>query len=224
MSLLGRLADNRDPQSLASRLRRERFRRVLELLRAAGPRPRVLDVGGTWSYWRQMLAEMDLPIRLTLLNLNAAHVDNGGGLEVESVAGDARHMPQFDDRSFDLVFSNSVIEHVGGDVDQQAMADEVRRVGRAYYVQTPHLHFPIEAHYLFPFWQYLPLAARGWLASRRSWGWMPRATDSRDGRVQAAGIRLLDARRMRALFPDGLLARERLGPLTKSLIAIRHTD
>lgn len=221
MSLLGRLADNRDPRSLASRLRRERFRRVLELLRAAGPRPRVLDVGGTWSYWRQMLAELDLPLRLTLLNLSAAPVDESGSADVESVAGDARHMPQFGDRSFDLAFSNSVIEHVGGDADQQAMADEVRRVGRAYYVQTPHLHFPIEAHYLFPFWQYLPLSTRGWLAARRSWGWMPRAEDDHAGREQAAGIRLLDARRMRALFPDAELARERLGPFTKSLIAIR---
>jgi 2-polyprenyl-3-methyl-5-hydroxy-6-metoxy-1,4-benzoquinol methylase len=69
-------------------------------------------------------------------------------------------MPQFQNDEFDIVFSNSVIEHVGSYEEQNLMASEVRRVGKRYFIQTPNLFFPIEPHFLFPFFQFLPLDYR----------------------------------------------------------------
>jgi hypothetical protein len=57
-------------------------------------------------------------------------------------------------------FSNSVIEYVGDFPDQQRMADEVRRVGDRYRVQSMSKHFPIEPRFVFPFYQHLPLWLR----------------------------------------------------------------
>ncbi|MEM2045934.1 MAG: class I SAM-dependent methyltransferase, partial [Candidatus Bathyarchaeia archaeon] len=62
-------------------------------------------------------------------------------LDVEWIIGDARCMP-FKDKSFDVVFSNSVIEHVGNYDDQKMCAEEIRRVGKCYFVQTPNFYFP----------------------------------------------------------------------------------
>jgi hypothetical protein len=130
-------------------------------------------------------------------------------------------MPEFDDLAFDVCVSNSVIEHVGTLFDQQAMACEIRRVARSYFVQTPYRHFPIEPHFLVPGWQYLPVAVRCAIFRRFELGWMGRQPDPFLARAEVEQIRLLDARDMRALFPDAVILLERVGFLTKSLVARR---
>lgn len=52
----------------------------------------------------------------------------------------------FSDHSFEFVFSNAVIEHVGGEVDQQKFINEHNRVGKNWVFTTPNRLFPIESH------------------------------------------------------------------------------
>jgi Methyltransferase domain len=167
-------------------------------------RTRVLDVGGTARNWR--LLEASPPV--TVLNLD-------GG----DVVGDGRRLP-FRDDSFDLVFSNSTIEHVGSLDDQRRFAAEVARVGRAYFVQTPNVYFPVEPHLLTPFVQFLPRGARLRVARNFTvWGWFVRPP--REMVLDRVGrIRLIREREMRALFPGARVYRERWLGVTKSLIAI----
>lgn len=95
---------------------------------------RILDVGGSSFNWTLI----DVKPRVVLLNL-----DQG------DVIGDGTRLP-FLDGSFDIVFSNSVIEHLRNRDAQMQFASEVRRVGKCFFVQTPHRYFPIEPHYLTP--------------------------------------------------------------------------
>ena len=62
----------------------------------------------------------------------------------------------FDDQSFDLVFSNAVIEHVGTREEQRAFLAEILRVGKRAFVTTPNRRHPIEFHTVTPFLHYLP--------------------------------------------------------------------
>jgi hypothetical protein len=108
---------------------------------------------------------------------------------------------------------------VGDKYSRERMANEIRRVGRRYFVQTPSRSFPIEPHFLFPFYQFLPRGLRVWLLMHFSLGWFPKAATRVEAEAVVDSIELLDEREMRQLFPEARIARERLLGLTKSLTA-----
>lgn len=95
------------------------------------------------------------------------------------VLADGRQLP-FGDESFDFVYANAVVEHVGDEADQQRFIDEIARVGCSWIVTTPNRWFPIEAHFHSFFTHWLPR-------------WAPRGTVTR----------LLGRRDLRRLLPSG---------------------
>jgi SAM-dependent methyltransferase len=205
VSLIGRI-------SIAFRRRRMRwFCRALEI----GPHTRILDVGGSPDTWR------DLPVRpqVTLANIpmSIGEAEN----DLPWIAADGCALP-FRDRSFDLVFSNSVIEHVGAGERQLAFARETMRVGRRYYLQTPNRRFPVEQHLFMPFLHWLPRHWQRAIIHRFTvWEWL--AKPRPDQRVfylrhYLEEVRLLDAADLTRMFPGARLTRERWLWLTKSLI------
>ena len=128
----------------------------------------------------------------------------------------------FRDRSFDICYSNSVIEHVG-DADAVArFASEVRRLAPRYFVQTPNRYFFVEPHFICVFIHWLPTSLKRHLIRRGSlWGWMAKP-DQKTIDDWLRDIRLLTVKDMRRLFPDAEIVRERFLGLTKSIIAIKR--
>jgi ubiquinone/menaquinone biosynthesis C-methylase UbiE len=139
-----------------------------------------------------------------------------------SVVGDARRLP-FANAEFDVVFSNSVIEHVGDYGDQYRMAQEIRRVGKRYFVQTPNRYFPIEPHVVLPFFQFLPLSARVWLVSllRMQRIEQIRRISTMKAKFQRyfGAIRLLSRYEIKQLFPEATVQAELFCGLAKSFMA-----
>lgn len=174
------------------------------------PETTVLDVGGTPVMWKFARIQP----RLVLLNLTAPRHCPAGAA---AVLADGTQLP-FRDQSFDVVFSNSVIEHVGDTHRQRQFAWELARVGRRFYVQTPNRWFPIEPHVLTPLVHYMPARARRLVIRNFTvWGLITRPTQaSVDTFVR--DTRLLDADDIVSMFPRGELLRERFAGLTKSLI------
>ncbi|MGA2194160.1 MAG: class I SAM-dependent methyltransferase [Bryobacteraceae bacterium] len=203
-------------QRLSRRFRRRRMERFVREF-SIGRETRVLDVGGTPEDWRMAPVQP----RLVLLNMPRARADLAGA--AQWVAGDGCALP-FGDQSFDVVFSNSVIEHVGDAASQQCFAREVARVGRGFWVQTPNRWFPVEQHLLTPFLHWLPKPWQRAIARRGTvWSAVARpAPDRRDYYIEhfLRDIRLLGPRELRALFPAARILRERFLGVTKSLIAI----
>lgn len=216
--LFKRIADNREDDSLATSMRRKRFGMFLELLESV-PRPlRILDVGGTQGFWERM-AFVDQPeVSIVVLNITPQPVKFD---HFSSVIGDATDLSPFHDQSFDVIFSNSVIEHVGGVEQQTRMAREIERVGQRYFVQTPNYYFPIEPHYLFPGFQWLPLEARAWLLNHFDLGWQKRSPTMEQARQSVGSVRLLRKNEFVALFPRANLHEEKVFGLTKSFVAYR---
>jgi SAM-dependent methyltransferase len=181
------------------------------------PPIRLLDIGGTESFWETMGFVGRDEVEITLCNLTPLPAPRHPGIRL--VQGDACKLEAFDDDEFDVVFSNSVIEHVGELTRCQAMADEVRRVGRRYFVQTPNRYFPTDPHFPFPLFQFLPLEARARLLQALPLAWVGRIRDPANAREVAQSVRLLSEREFRALFPGCSIYREKFLGLTKSFIA-----
>ncbi len=197
-------------------MRRARFALFLSLLGNVQGHIKILDIGGTQEFWTLMTGGDPGDVDVTLLNIVHQRVTSPKFL---SAVGDARSMPQFKHNQFDVVFSNSVIEHVGGYDEQRRMASEVMRVGKRYWVQTPNKRFPLEPHFLFPFFQYLPAALRAQMVHRFDVGWYKRIPDLAAARAEVDSIQLLTRRRFEALFPGATIHSEKLAGLTKSFVA-----
>lgn len=223
MKLIYALQDPDNPNSLAVRMRRARARRVTALIAAAAAqsgRCRILDLGGEPDYWR--LFDRDFleasKVHVTLVNPMAFEVDDP---LFEAAQGDACAMPHYADGAFDLVHSNSVLEHVGDWPRMEAFAAEARRLAPRYYVQTPYFWFPIEPHFSAPFFHWRSEQARARALLKRRHGFAERAADMGQAMRDVQDARLLDKAQFRFLFPDARHLDERFAGLTKSLIAIR---
>ena len=207
--------------SLAARLSQSfRARRMRLFLREfdLSPATRVLDVGGNPRIWATL--EVEARPRIIYLNLpRAAEADDD---RARLVFGDGCRLP-FADQSFDIAFSNSVIEHVGSFEAQVEFAREVRRVSRAYWVQTPNRRFPVEQHLLTPVIHWLPKSWQRVLVPRVTvWGVLTAAGPAERRfyfEHYLNEIRLLSADELRVLFPGCRLVRERFWGWTKSLVA-----
>jgi hypothetical protein len=213
--MVTKLADNRDPNSLASRMRGKRNQKFSAAIQHL-PRPlSILDVGGTQAVWETIGLADQPDVRITLINVEPQKTCYRN---IVSIRGDARNMQTFCDGQFDVVYSNSVIEHVGAIDDMRRMATEIMRVGARYYVQTPYLYFPIEPHFVFPLFQFLPVPWRVYLLRHFNLGWVDRS-DRTHPEEDVRSIKLLSKTQFRSLFPDAVITTEKFMGLTKSLLA-----
>ena len=174
---------------------------------------RVLDLGGTSFFW-ELCHELRLPTpKVTILNMDPSH------REFPLVQADACCIP-FRDGVFDLVFCNSLIEHIPS-MDQPAVALEIARVGRSFFVQTPSRAFWFEPHFVAPFIHWFPLSVRLALGRITPWALLTRPSE---GRYQSmCRMKLLTRRALESLFPDSVILVERHLLWPKSLIALRSS-
>lgn len=181
---------------LAARARSRRHARFFSLLELP-PDARVLDLG---------CGQVGLRALEPGLDITGLDLEERPGYPGPFVRADATHGLPFDDGDFDLVYCSSVLEHIEPS-ERAAVASEIRRVGRGWFVQTPAREFPIEPHSLLPAAHWLPPAVR-----RLYWRLGAGAPDEE--------IWLLGRAEMAELFGEPLLA-ERLGPFVKSWLSVR---
>jgi SAM-dependent methyltransferase len=200
-----RLADR-----ISLRSRERKLRLFLGELRPTGETT-VLDVGadelgfgegdgcGTLNFFEE---RYPWPERITALGLHDGAGFRSRYPHIRYVQGDACALP-FEDAEFDIVFSNAVIEHVGGRERQRQFVSEAIRVGRRAFITTPNRRFPVEVHTRLPLVHWLP-------------GAMSRRVYSAAGKEIGNEIDLLSRRSFAQLFPG----RVRVVSLGLTLVAI----
>jgi hypothetical protein len=176
----------------------------------------VIDIGGTVESWHPAPVR---PKHVHVVNLVPHAAEAPPWAEVD--CADVCALPdRIANRRYDAVFSNSVIEHVGGHERRLRFAEAVHNLSDLHWVQTPYRHFPIEPHWIAPGMQYLPLILRTRVAQH--WPLTRIPVMSRESALDAVlWVELLDRTQMRHYFPNSTLRAERIAGLTKSLIAIK---
>jgi hypothetical protein len=201
--------------SLAARARRNRWNELVSRFPALDSM-RVLDLGGVPAQWTRRPIR---PAQVVTVNLEShPPVEEPW---IVAVRGDACDLPApVRSERFDLVYSNSVLEHVGGHARRVAFAESVHAAADHHWVQTPYRYFPVEPHWLFPGFQFLPVRARVALSERWPLGHI-RSADRSTALTDVAWVELIGLTEMRSYFPDSEIWREGFGGLTKSLVAVR---
>ena len=214
LSLRKRLGGN--PDSLGGRRREERARWLAETFPDLAQMS-VLDLGGRILTWQRAPVR---PKHVHVVNMQPP-LHPGIPEWAEFDLGDACDLPaHIAKRRYDLVFANSVIEHVGGHERRERFADSVHQLSDAHWVQTPYRYFPIEPHWMVPGMQFMPVTARAELARR--WPLSYGRGKSRETAMRTVlRVELLDRTQFRYYFPDSLIRTETVLGVPKSLIAYR---
>ncbi len=226
MSIAKIASDYDNRRSLGSRLRSRRIKPfmdlVVECFQSKGE-VSIIDVGGTQNYWNIVPDEFLRAhnAKVTIVNLPGKELPEGDDI-YSFVSGDACDLKEFSANQFDIAHSNSVVEHVGDWAKMKAYGAEIRRVARTYFVQTPSFWFPVEPHFMRPFFHWLPKPMRVSWVSRVSVGHFPKAQSIDEAVSIVDSARLLDKKMFRSLFPDAEIVHERFLLWTKSYIAVKR--
>jgi hypothetical protein len=209
--------------------RKEIFLKLFEI----NPTTQILDLGGEGgAHIHHVLSgtrAVPANVYTADIELAANHATEDYGY-TPVVIPESGKLP-FGDLYFDIVFCSSVIEHVTipkqelyrltsdqefkrrSFTHQTDFSDEIRRIGKGYFVQTPNRWFPFETHTWLPFVHYFPrpILLRLLRVSNKIW---IQNTDP--------DWNLLDERQMQLLFPNAAIVKEKFLGLTKSLIAVKQ--
>ena len=185
---------------------------------------KVLDVGGetdSSSSLKNACQLIDIfPYKqnISVVNLSSAHIEVIAEKypEIEARVGDACSLP-WPDKSFDIVYSNAVIEHVGDFGDQKKMASEVMRVGRKWFVTTPNRWYPFEFHMRLPFVTWLPF--HGYLRAGQIVSYNHVKQKYACG-LKPDHLRLMTANELGMCFPGSRIIKQRVTFMPETLIAV----
>ena len=221
MAALKKFFDYKTEDSVVNRIRKKRFdllRGYFETLIEQKGSIRILDIGGDFAYWLNV-GWTNTDSEIYLLNLSDSVIPPGYP-NFHSVVGNALSL-SYQYGEFDIIFSNSVIEHMGSLEGQQQFADKVRQISKCYIIQTPSLWFPLEPHCRIPFFQFIPHSLRAFLIMYFNINYFPRVRNYQKALAVSKTTIMFDKKRFQKLFPEAVIITETFWGLPKSYIAIK---
>ena len=201
-----------EKDSLGNYFRNKRFKFFFDKINLLNKPISILDLGGKINFWENRGLTGHTDFKITLLNLER---EVSKYSNVKTLKGDILDLKIFEKNSFDIVFSNSVIEHLSNLENQKKMAFEVLRIGKKHIIQTPNKKFFIEPHYLLPFFQFIPkklqftILTKTKLSRLKTW-------DKKFANQYLDEIRLMTKKELNEIFPNSSIYFENFLGMTKS--------
>ena len=219
------IADYDKQDSLGTKLRAKRIVPLLSMIEefySVYGFVNIIDIGGTEEYW-QIVPNHFLDkhkVTITVINLpdTGMPADHSHYRFVEA---DGCALAKFADKAFHIAHSNSVIEHVGDWSRMVSFASEISRVALSYFVQTPNFWFPMEPHFMTPFFHWLPKPTQLFLVMHFQLGHRNLATNINEAVRLVDSVSLLSKKMFSALFDDAKINYETFLFMRKSFIATR---
>lgn len=194
---------------------------------------RILDLGSEdGSNINNVLNETNINIKnIYIADINLDKLKEGNkkyGYQFIHIHED-KNLP-FEDKYFDIIFCSSVIEHVTIPKEdvwkmrssqqfkeksfhrQQSFAEEIKRIGKQYFIQTPYKYFPIESHTWLPLVGFLPRPLLLSILRLTNRIWVKKTTPDWN---------LLNRKQLKILFSDAEIRDEKILGLTKSIMATK---
>jgi hypothetical protein len=204
------ISENKD--SLGNQFREKRFSFFLKKFNIIQKPVTILDVGGKINFWENRGLAGNNDYKITIVNIEK---ETSKYSNIHCEIGDATNLNKFNNKSFNIVHSNSVIEHLYNFENQKKMVLEIMRVGQKHIVQTPNKYFFLEPHYLLPFFQFIPdklkylILVKTRLSRLKKW-------DKKFASRYIEEIRLLSLKEMKELFPSSKIYFEKFLGMNKS--------
>ena len=183
---------------------------------------KILDIGAEISPMGnrglQLIDSYSWKENITATNISEDHISliNKHYPQIKTKAADACNLP-WPDKSFDVIYCNAVIEHVGDFARQKKMASEIMRVGKRWFVTTPNRWYPFEFHMRLPFVTWLPGYAYLWCGkivhynhiSKKYVFWS-----------KYEHLRLLSAGEMKECFSSSQIVKQKITFMPETIISI----
>ena len=204
-----------EKDSLGNWFRNKRFKFFFDKINLMDKPISILDLGGKVKFWENRNLSGNPNFLITIINLES---EKSGYPNIETKVGNILELKSFKKKSFDIVFSNSVIEHLYNFENQKKIASEILRIGKKHIIQTPNKYFFIEPHYIFPFFQYLPSKIRYKILTKTKLSRL-RKWDKKFARQYLKEIRLLTLNELKEIFPGSKIYQEKFFGMSKSFTA-----
>ena len=201
-----------EKESLGNYFRTKRFDFFFHRIKSMNKPISILDLGGKVNFWENRGLTGNNNYKITVLNIESEISDYSN---IKTVNGNVLKLKDFKENSFDIVFSNSVIEHLYNFENQKKMAGEVLRIGKNHIIQTPNKYFFIEPHYMIPFFQFLPKKIQFKILTKTRFSRLKK-WDEQLARNYTEEIRLMTQKELKEIFPKSNIFYEKFLGMTKS--------
>ncbi|MDQ3020004.1 MAG: class I SAM-dependent methyltransferase [Bacteroidota bacterium] len=207
-------ANQNNEDSISNKLRKKRLEFFLKFCDHLKKPVTILDLGGSDYHWRNSNFRNNKDYHIMIVNNEVPDIKNFRNICF--IKKDVRDLEFFDDKEYDLVYSNSLLEHLNKFEEQKNLAEEIKRIGKHHFIQTPNYYFPLEPHFLFPFFQFLSDKAKTNLLLKYNLGWYGRQDEQSKALELSSSIRLLKKSELKDIFPGSQIYTEKYFFLNKS--------